>query len=65
MSALYDPDLTQWLQLSGEYIGHVRPANERVDWLLFLFEQIKPFLSEAEYQELLAQVQQALHAQRS
>ena len=65
MSTLYDPDLTQWLQLSGEYIGRVRPANERVDWLLFLFEQIKPFLSEAEYQELLAQVQQALQAQRS
>ena len=21
MTQLYDPDLTQWLQLSGEYIG--------------------------------------------
>ncbi len=65
MSTLYDPDLTQWLQLSGEYIARIRPAAERADWVLFLFEQIKPFLSEAEYQELLAQVQQAIEAQRS
>lgn len=25
---LYDQNLTQWLQLSGEYIGRVRPADE-------------------------------------
>ena len=64
MSKLYDPDLTQWLQLSGEYIGRVRPAAERVDWILFLFEQIKPFVSAEEYQALLDDVQTALQAQK-
>lgn len=64
MSKLYDPDLTQWLQLSGEYIGRVRPADERVDWILFLFEQIKPFVSAEEYQALLDSVQTALQAQK-
>lgn len=63
MRNLYDPDLTQWLQLSGEYIGRVRPADERVDWILFLFEQIKPFVSAEEYQALLDSVQTALQAQ--
>jgi hypothetical protein len=64
VSTLYDPDLTQWLQLSGEYIGRVRPPTERVDWVLFFFDQIKPFLSEAEYQQLLVDVQKALQAQQ-
>ncbi len=64
MRNLYDPDLTQWLQLSGEYIGRVRPADERVDWILFLFEQIKPFVSAEEYQALLDSVQTALQAQK-
>ncbi|HQY91976.1 hypothetical protein [Caldilinea sp.] len=64
MSTLYDPDLTQWLQLSGEYIGRVRPADERVDWIVFLFEQIKPFISQEEYQKLLAEMQAALAAQQ-
>ena len=64
MRNLYDPELTQWLQLSGEYIGRVRPAAERVDWILFLFEQIKPFVSAEEYQALLDDVQTALQAQK-
>ena len=64
MRDLYDPELTQWLQLSGEYIGRVRPADERVDWILFLFEQIKPFVSTEEYQALLDAVQTALQAQK-
>ncbi|HHY57996.1 MAG TPA: hypothetical protein GYA08_21475 [Chloroflexi bacterium] len=64
MSNLYDPDLTQWLQLSGEYIGRVRPAAERVEWILFFFEQIKPFVSAEEYRALLDAVQAALQAQK-
>lgn len=64
MRDLYDPELTQWLQLSGEYIGRVRPADERVDWILFLFEQIKPFVAAEEYQALLDAVQTALQAQK-
>ncbi len=63
MANLYDPDLTQWLQLSGEYIGHVRPAGERSAWVMFLFEQIKPFLSAEEYQALVSEVGQALERQ--
>lgn len=64
MSTLYDPDLTQWLQLSGEYIGRVRPADERVAWVMFLFEQIKPFVTPEEYQAFLASVQEAIAAER-
>ena len=64
MRNLYDPELTQWLQRSGEYIGRVRPADERVDWILFLFEQIKPFVSTEEYQALLDAIQTALQAQK-
>lgn len=64
MSKLYDPDLTSWLQLSGEYIGRVRPAAERVEWIIFFFEQIKPFLSKEEYQALLDAVQTAFQAQK-
>jgi hypothetical protein len=63
MANLYDPDLTQWLQLSGEYIGRVRPAGERSAWILFLFEQIKPFLSSEEYQALVSEVGQTLERQ--
>lgn len=59
--SLYDPDLTQWLQLAGEYIGHVRPADERVGWVMFLFDQVKPFMPEGEYREFVAAVAQALH----
>lgn len=60
MANLYDPELTQWLQLSGEYIGHVRPADERVGWILFLFEQIKPFMAAEEYQAFVDDVLKAL-----
>ncbi len=63
MANLYDPDLTQWLQLSGEYIGHVRPANERSAWIMFLFEQIQPFLTAEEYQALVSEVALALEEQ--
>lgn len=64
MSTLYDPDLTQWLQRSGEYIGRVRPVDERTRWVMFLFEQIKPFLAPEEYQAFLASVQEAIAAER-
>ena len=45
MANLYDPDLTQWLQLSGEYIANVRPAEERSQWVMFLLDEVKAFLS--------------------
>lgn len=65
MSELYDQNLTQWLQLSGEYIGRVRPANERTDWIMFLFEQIEPFVPPAEFEPFLAEVQKRISAKRA
>ena len=62
MSQLYDPDLTQWLQLSGEYIAKVRPAEERVDWVMFLLAEIKALLSADEYATLLNELQSAIDA---
>jgi hypothetical protein len=57
---LYDQNLVQWLQLSGEYIIGNRPLQERTDWVLFLLDQMKPFLSEVEYRDLLIQLNQAI-----
>jgi hypothetical protein len=58
---LYDQNLVQWLQLSGEYIIGNRPPQERTDWVLFLLDQMKPFLSETEYGDLLRQLNQAIN----
>ena len=63
MSQLYDPDLTQWLQLSGEYIAKVRPAEERIDWIMFLLAEIKAFLSADEYAALLSGFQSAVDSE--
>ena len=63
MSQLYDPDLTQWLQLSGEYIGHLRPAEERADWILFLTDEVKAFLPPDEYSAFLREVHNKIDAQ--
>ncbi len=57
MTQLYDPDLTQWLQHSGEYIGRLRPAEERADWILFLVDEVKAFLAPEEFAGLLAELQ--------
>ena len=62
MSKLYDPDLTQWLQLSGEYIATIRPADERVDWVLFLLAEIKVQLPPEEYVELLGELATAVRS---
>jgi len=62
MSQLYDPDLTQWLQLSGEYIAQVRPAEERSEWVMFLLAEIKVLLPEDEYATLLKEVQGAIQS---
>jgi hypothetical protein len=57
MAELYDQNLVQWLQDSGEYIGRVRPADERTAWIMFLLEQVEPFLSAEENTALLSEVQ--------
>ncbi len=62
--ALYDQNLTQWLQMSGEYIGRVRPSDERVAWLLFLLDEIRQFAPPAEYAAFLGELQQAIGERR-
>ena len=58
--ALYDQNLTQWLQLSGEYIGRVRPGDERVAWMQFLLDEIRQFVPPAEYDRFLSELQLAI-----
>lgn len=60
MAELYDQNLVQWLQLSGEYIGRVRPADERTAWVMFLLEQVEPFVSQEEFATLLTEVQTSI-----
>jgi hypothetical protein len=53
----YEPDLIQWLQLSGEYIGRMDDHPEtRADWILFLVDEVKGFISPEAYQALLEQL---------
>lgn len=50
----YEPDLIQWLQLSGEYIGRMDDKPQtRPDWILFLVDEVKGFISPEEYEALL------------
>ena len=65
MTQLYDPDLTQWLQHSGEYIGRLRPAEERAEWILFLVDEVKAFLAPEDYARLLDEVQQGIAARQA
>ena len=60
MSELYDAEVTPLLQNAGEYIGRGVPADQRVEWMLFLFDQIKPFLTEAEFAAFVAELREAL-----
>lgn len=65
MTQLYDPDLIQWLQLSGEYIGRLRPAEERAEWILFLVDEVKAFLTPEDYACFVEEVQAGLAARRT
>jgi hypothetical protein len=62
---LYDQNLTQWLQLSGEYIGRVRPSDERVAWMEFLLDEIRQFVPPAEYAGFLEELQAAIAKRRA
>ena len=62
MSALYDVELTPLLQNAGEYIVRLRPAEERIDWMIFLVDQIQPFLSAEEFDSFLHDLQRAVAA---
>ena len=65
MAELYDPDLTQWLQLSGQNIVQNRPAEERIPWILFLLDEMNAFLTPAEQAALLVDLQDELQARLS
>lgn len=60
MTQQYDNQLIQWLQLSGEYIGGRHDAEDRAGWIMFLLEQVKPFVPQEEYNALLNDVQQRI-----
>ncbi len=57
---LYDTNLMQWLQLSGEHIVQIRPAHERVLWVEFLIKEIEALLSPDDTAALLAELQDAI-----
>lgn len=60
----YEPDLIQWLQLSGEYIGRMDDHSDmRADWILFLVDEVKGFISVEENQAMLAQLLDGVKAQ--
>ena len=63
MTQQYDNQLIQWLQLSGEYIGGRHAADDRAGWILFLLEQVKPFVTAEEYTALLNELQQRITAE--
>jgi hypothetical protein len=57
----YEKDLVQWLQLSGEYIGRMDDhPQKRADWILFLLDEVKGFISADEYSAMLEQLSSAV-----
>lgn len=62
MTTVYHPDLTNWLQLSGQYIVQNQPVEERVPWVLFLLDEMKQFMPPEEYATMLRQLQAELGA---
>ncbi len=45
--------------------GRIRPAEERVGWILFLLDEMKAFLTPEEYADLLDELQNEIDALRS
>jgi len=60
VSELYDVEVTPLLQNAGEYIGRGVSADTRVEWMMFLIDQIKPFLTEAEFADFVREFRAAL-----
>lgn len=58
---LYDTNLVQWLQLSGEHIVQIRPANERVLWVEFLIKEVESLLSPEDANALLAELRAVIN----
>ena len=56
---VYDPTLTEWLQSSAEYIAN-KPKGERVDWILFLLNELSSLLSAQDYANLMQALNEAI-----
>ena len=63
--SLYDPELTPLLQMSGEHIGQYPTAEERLAWTMFLLDEVKKFLSAAEYADYLAGIKREIDARQA
>ena len=63
--SLYDPELTPLLQTSGEHIGQYPTAEERLAWTMFLLDEVKQFLSAAEYADYLAGIKREIDARQA
>ncbi len=63
--SLYDPELTPLLQMSGEHIGQYPTAEERLAWTMFLLDEVKQFLSAAEYADYLAGIKREIDARQA
>lgn len=57
MNELYDPNLVQWLQWSGEHIVKLRPMEERARWVEFLIKEIEAMLPADEATAVLVELQ--------
>ena len=58
----YDNDLIQTLQLSGEYIGRSDHPEKYAQWVLFLIDEVKGFISDDEYKAMVNQLSVNLEA---
>ena len=63
--SLYDPELTPLLQMSGEHIGQYPTAEERLAWTMFLLDEVKQFLSAAEYADYLQGIKREIDARQA
>lgn len=61
MKDLYDTNLVQWLQLSGEYMVEMRPVEERGLWVQFFLREIEAHVPAEEIAALLAEVRSVLN----
>lgn len=49
----YDNDLIQTLQLSGEYIGRSDHPEYLATWVLFLIDEVRSQVDEAEFKNMM------------
>jgi len=55
----YDHTITEMLQTAAELIG-LKPKEEQVQWVLFLLQEMKSFLTKQDYKDLLTGIQEGI-----